>query len=682
MDYSYAQDRLTGIQHNNKQVQYSFGYDALGRQTTVRVGNGTTWNTLAANAYDNRSRLTSQTYGNGQKVNYRYDSLDRPVIKYYNNDDYNSTGFHKVYNASGNLGLVKDVVNNLRTRYTYDLANRLVGIRQLTGYGQDDGAQRLKTAYTYNNRGQLEGYTFEAGGLGEQTVYYMYGTENYSPDRVYRVKWNGAERYRTTYDELGRIFQYYTPTGSHGNLISRYTYAAGNGSRQTTLPESLTHTSEWTGWTQQLSYTYDDNGNITSIRKNGEQQERYAYTSLNQLARHDSATQNKSFTYAYDQGGNIKWVKEYAYTTGTLGTVQRTISYGYTDGTWKDLLTSYDGQAITYDGIGNPLSYRDGMAFTWEHGRQLAGLSKSGTAASYAYDADGYRLSKTVNGNKTEYYWAGGQLLGEESSGKKLVYMTESGGKMFGFMYNGTAYYYIRNVQGDVIGLWDGTGNVVAAYGYDAWGKAVSITDGAGNDVSGNAGHIANINPIRYRGYYYDRESGLYYLQSRYYDPVTGRFVNADAILGANGDMLSYNLFAYCGDNPIMRADPTGSIAVADDVVIGIIVVCVSLLPYNNNKKYFFPQGGKERWENAAKTVVKIGWPKVDNIIIPLFVWLIDPNWPGSNIIYNFLLALPKNILKSKMIEILNNSNRYDNLLYGDLLLQIHDLSEDAKIIL
>ena len=106
VDYSYAQDRLTGIQHNNKQVQYSFGYDALGRQTTVRVGNGTTWNTLATNAYDNRSRLTSQTYGNGQKVNYRYDSLDRPVIKYYNNDDYNSTGFHKVYNASGNLGLV------------------------------------------------------------------------------------------------------------------------------------------------------------------------------------------------------------------------------------------------------------------------------------------------------------------------------------------------------------------------------------------------------------------------------------------------------------------------------------------------------------------------------------------------------------------------------------------------
>lgn len=119
-----------------------------------------------------------------------------------------------------------------------------------------------------------------------------------------------------------------------------------------------------------------------------------------------------------------------------------------------------------------------------------------------------------------------------------------------------------------------------------------------------------------------------------------------------------------------------------DEYVYLIMPSQLSLLPYNNNKKYFFPQGGKERWENAAKTVVKIGWPKVGNIIIPLFVWLIDPNWPGSNIIYNFLLALPKNILKSKMIEILNNSNRYDNLLYGDLLLQIHDLSEDAKIIL
>ena len=107
-EYEYAQDRLSAIWHNNRQVRYGFGYDGIGNQTSVTVGNGSASKTLTSNSYDSRNRLTSALYGNGQRVNYKYDSLDRPVIKYYNNDNPNNAGYHTVYNANGLVGLHKE----------------------------------------------------------------------------------------------------------------------------------------------------------------------------------------------------------------------------------------------------------------------------------------------------------------------------------------------------------------------------------------------------------------------------------------------------------------------------------------------------------------------------------------------------------------------------------------------
>ena len=136
--------------------------------------------------------------------------------------------------------------------------------------------------------------------------------------------------------------------------------------------------------------------------------------------------------------------------------------------------------------------------------------------------------------------------------------MTNQNGQKFGLIYNGQYYYYMYNIQGDVIGIWDNNGNIVAQYNYNAWGKPISVTDGNGNDVSSNPSHIANINPIRYRGYYYDQETGFYYLQSRYYDPEVGRFINADGIIQVGQDLTGNNMFVYCGNNPVDRADPSG----------------------------------------------------------------------------------------------------------------------------
>ena len=119
-------------------------------------------------------------------------------------------------------------------------------------------------------------------------------------------------------------------------------------------------------------------------------------------------------------------------------------------------------------------------------------------------------------------------------------------------------YYYIRNGQGDVIGLFDANGTIVARYTYDSWGNLLQITDDSGNDKTNDTTFVGHKNPLRYRGYYYDSETKLYYLQSRYYNPEWGRFINADGYVSTGQGLTGTNMFAYCLNNPIMLIDPTG----------------------------------------------------------------------------------------------------------------------------
>ena len=211
----------------------------------------------------------------------------------------------------------------------------------------------------------------------------------------------------------------------------------------------------------------------------------------------------------------------------------------------------WDSFTITYDEIGNPLAYRDGYAFTWQYGRRLSSISHNGDSISYTYDPDGIRTSKTVNGTTTKYHVMNGTLLGQTKGSDTIVFLYDEKASKYGFDYNGTKYYYIFNVQGDVIGILNQSGSQIVSYQYDPWGKVLSVS---GSEAS----TIGQINPIRYRGYYYDTETGFYYLQSRYYDPTTRRFLNADKIAGQLGDDQSHNIFAYCRNNPINLVDPTG----------------------------------------------------------------------------------------------------------------------------
>ena len=179
-------------------------------------------------------------------------------------------------------------------------------------------------------------------------------------------------------------------------------------------------------------------------------------------------------------------------------------------------------------------------------------LNKSGVNASFTYSIDGYRTKKTVNGVTTEYYLDGDRIAGLKKGSDELVFMYDENGLVIGFYYNGIPYIYVKNLQGDVIGIVDKNYDMVVTYSYDAWGKLLAISGDLANT-------IGKLNPFRYRSYVYDDETGLYYLNSRYYDAGVGRFLNADKVVaGVGQDVKGYNLYVYCFNNPVNMSDPTG----------------------------------------------------------------------------------------------------------------------------
>ena len=229
--------------------------------------------------------------------------------------------------------------------------------------------------------------------------------------------------------------------------------------------------------------------------------------------------------------------------------------YAHENENWRDLLTAINGTAVTYDAIGNMLN--DGTRrYTWQEGRKLASLYKGNATWSFSYDANGMRTSRSERGTVYNYTYHGSQLTNMTYGVVELHFNYDASGRPMSFTYTDATYdevtyYYMLNLQGDVVAILDSSGEMVVGYIYDAWGRLIKTTDGS-DPV------LVSYNPLRYRGYVYDWETGLYYLQSRYYNPEIGRFINADSLVSTGQGMLGYNMFAYCGNNPVNRVDSTG----------------------------------------------------------------------------------------------------------------------------
>jgi RHS repeat-associated protein len=286
-------------------------------------------------------------------------------------------------------------------------------------------------------------------------------------------------------------------------------------------------------------------------------------------------------TYTYDVGGNIKSKNKVQVDANFNATALAGGNYSlaYGDTVWKDKLTSYtaDGKVhtIDYDSIGNPLTIKDSVgnaeqSMQWEAGRQLGSISNKDYTLNLKYNDEGIRTEKSVTNKSTgattvtKYHLSGDQVTFEETGNEGIYYTYDSTDNLVSIaIMNKDAsgkwilsgeYFYVRNAQNDIIGLVDKTGAQVVTYSYDSWGKALSTTGSL-------ASTVGEKNPYRYRGYRYDTETQLYYLQSRYYSPEWGRFINADTIVGEVGELLSHNMFAYCNSDPVNMEDPDGDIA-------------------------------------------------------------------------------------------------------------------------
>ena len=547
VSYAYSKEDLASV--TTPSTKYAFTYDTFGNPLKTTAGG----KTLVQNTYEkNNGNLTGSEYGNGLKVGYEYDDLDRLAGKSYNGEK----KAEWTYNAAGQLGRHWDFVSNRYYTYSYDALGRLTRTDCSDGnwlqYGYNTIDQSTKLRYHYNGVTRTTSYTYT------------------SPDNLpASASFFSIGKVSTAYDGLTRPYQTTYKTGSdYSDATAAYSYVnwTSDENRTTSLVRGIdyTHTSGLLD-VSDLYYTYDEARNITSERvwttdDTKPLREKYTYDKKNQLTRHDSKTQNATFVYTYDSAGNIKSVKRYAFTTGALpSSALETRSYVY-DSSWGDLLTKYNGKTIGHDAIGNMTSY-NGSTYTWQ-GRELRKITSGSNTYSYKYNADGIRTSKTVNGTKTEFFLNGSQILAQKTGDTTMLFFYDSAGKRVGFANGDTLYYYLYNVQGDVIAIVRAaTGQIVAKYSYDAWGKC-TVTNASGYTVGEK-------NPFRYRGYYYDTETGLYYLNSRYYSPEFGRFISADGQL--NDDILGNNMYAYCGNNPINREDSDGKGWVFACSVVGFI---------------------------------------------------------------------------------------------------------------
>ena len=201
-------------------------------------------------------------------------------------------------------------------------------------------------------------------------------------------------------------------------------------------------------------------------------------------------------------------------------------------------------------------------------------------------------MQKTIDGTKTEYVWLGDMLIREQTGTNVTYYLYDENGAAIGFEYNGTPYYYLKNIQGDVLSIVDNSGAIVVSYTYNAWGEIISTTGTLANTIGA-------VNKLRYRSYYYDTETGFYYLQSRYYDPVVKRFISPDSTdyLTANGDFDGYNLYAYCMNNPVNYSDHAGSVVTPANAVGAIVAAVIGAVGGAILSKILADKFGLKGWK-------------------------------------------------------------------------------------
>lgn len=529
-EYIYDNNTIKKIKSGNK--IFEFEYDNFLNIKSIKINN----NSLITNEFENNDgRIKNITYGNGNKICYEYDNFNRLIKTTKNNRIY-----ERYYGFWGLLSKTR-VDGDTEEYFNYDLSKRL-------------------SSYIYKNKFKIN-YKYDKNDNIVSREFFLLGNryhEEYEynkDDNITKVVFEDTS-INYNYDNLGKLKH----MDFSGNLPINFSYKR-NGEKGSMIVNTMIINDDL------YAFEYDNLYNLTGILKNGNPISEYVYDDRSQLLCDFNYEKNIKYVYKYDNEGNILVKQMYNLKTNVLIN-QDALEYGNTY--WEDQLTKFNNEIITYDDIGNPLTIGN-KSLKWINGRTLDSIVEGNNNINYFYNNDGIRVGKKVNNSSINYYLEGNKIIFEQRNNDIIYYCRDALNNLICFYYNGQKYIYQKNYLNDITGIYDSNYNLLVKYTYDAWGKVLSIKDNNDNEIA-DCNNIGIINPFRYRSYYYDDETKLYYLNSRYYNPEWCRFINSDGYLTDNIGSVDYNMFSYSKNNPITYIDIDGK-AVFLGLLIGIVGV-------------------------------------------------------------------------------------------------------------
>ena len=610
-EMEYEKDKAK--QFSSSSNGYQFEYDTLNKLSKVKMiandvvtdlitvqNSISPTNDVSIKAYPNGyyEKVTKDKYGNIMKIENSTNGSSYSIYKSFFHSDGDPESF-KYSTDPETASLNQSALSRVRKVYdgitydsatiTYDNFGNVIKIAHTSESNIDN------RTFAYDTAKRLKNDTI-LNGLTKYVVDYTYRNTDLEPSEDVEkvenaVSWtyDGTRNEQiiektNTVDNLRRVSS--DKIYSNNYILQRdYTYAT-SGSNTTPFITKIDYKTGYYASPTSLGtimYTYDNMNNITGVSDTFcSNTASYTYDGLGRITRENNSKLNKSSIWTYDSRGNITSQQDGVYTTGTF-TPSTTTTFTYAS-SYPDRLTKHGSASITYDSMGNMLTYGS-QRFSWTRGRILNSFTNaSGSQYTYAYNADGMRTRKTLSTNVyTSYVVEGDKLISEhrktDSAEIDLDYIY-AGDEMIGFIYKTYVIFFIKNAQGDIIGLKDNSNNIRAKYVYDAWGNH-KVYNASGVEQTSST-FVGNINPIRYRGYYYDTESDMYYCKSRYYKPQINRWINMDDISYLDKKNINgFNLYAYCGNDPVNKYDPSGHIAIS--TIIGIIIGVVALAATAND---------------------------------------------------------------------------------------------------
>jgi RHS repeat-associated protein len=515
-EYDKAGNKIKTIDANGNVIQFT--YDGKGQNTKII----NPLNKSTSYLYDKIGNVNQIISPNGDSLGFTYDANNQLIQSSVNG----LINWKYTYDPNGNVKTISDRDNQVIS-FQYDKNNHLLNEtkgQNILEFNYDAIGNIIKSTRTNGNQTTQIGFTYDTENRLESITKELLPLSNY------------------TYNPVGNISSIQLGNGNYTNIEF-------NAAQQVTAFKNYTNSGQVLN---EFVYTYDPNGNqISVITEKGTNS--VEYDKLNQIIK-ENLSDGTIINYEYDKVGNR--IKKQVAKNGNTSVS----SYTYNQ---ADQLIALNGLTYQYDNNGNLIN--DGLReYVYDQENQLVEVKdlQGSSIAKYSYDHEGKRIKKVTPTETINYFYDGDKVIYETDQNQSKIneYIWDNNGRPVSLIKDGKTYYYHLNRHGDVTALTDSNGNIVAQYEYDSWGNILN-----------KSGSLSDINPYRYSGYRYDKETNFYYLMSRYYDSSNGRFISRDSYLGEVVEPLSLNLYTYTHNNPIMFTDSSGYARSSDNLGGGIV---------------------------------------------------------------------------------------------------------------